>query len=190
LHHTYRVLYFMANLPETMRSMLAGLLTLLGNKRLAEILLQGGKKDAYQFQELTHQLLQFNRRYYEAMLRQKIDVIITAGFALPAFKHNGSADLNPLAVSTFLFNVTRMPAGSVPITVVREDEQYYKDEDFPAIDILSVNANKMMKQSKGLPIGIQVAALPYHDELVLRAMKIISEQLSFEDRPALPVLHI
>ena len=94
---------------------------------------------------------------------------------------------------------------------MRDDEQSYEDTRFPGHDILNVNARfssfslsfslspslsfslvfthwegrKTMTGSKGLPVCVQVVALPYKDELVLRAMKVI-EGLEFGDRPAIP----
>ena len=37
----------------------------------------------------------------------------------------------------------------------------------------------------GLPIGVQVASLPFKDELVLRIMKEIEMEITFDTAPAL-----
>ena len=62
-------------------------------------------------------------------------------------------------------NVLQMPAGSLPIRVVRREEQEYEDMGFYGQKI----RNSILR-SAGLPIGIQVTAPFMRDEECVGAM--------------------
>jgi len=64
-----------------------------------------------------------------------------------------------------------LPAGVVPMTVVRDDEQYYEDIGHLNNDRAVAMAKEACRQSVGLPIGIQLVGLPNDDERVLGVMK-------------------
>ncbi len=64
-----------------------------------------------------------------------------------------------------------LPAGVVPMTVVRDDEQYYEDIGHLNNDIAVSMAKDVCRQSVGLPIGIQLIGWPNDDERVLGVMK-------------------
>ena len=68
-----------------------------------------------------------------------------------------------------LFNILHLPAGVVPMTLVRDDEQYY--EDHLNNDRAVALAKDVCRESAGLPIGIQLAGWPNDDERVLGVMK-------------------
>ncbi len=64
-----------------------------------------------------------------------------------------------------------LPAGVVPMTLVRDDEQYYEDIGHLNNDRAVAMAKEACRQSVGLPIGIQLVGLPNDDERVLGVMK-------------------
>ncbi len=64
-----------------------------------------------------------------------------------------------------------LPAGIVPMTVVRDDEQYYEDIGHLNKDRAVGMAKDVCRQSAGLPIGIQLVGWPNDDERVLGVMK-------------------
>ena len=45
-------------------------------------------------------------------------------------------------------------------------------------------AQKEMEGAKGLPVGVQVACLPYRDEMALRIMKEVETEICFDSAPA------
>ena len=61
------------------------------------------------------------------------------------------------------------------MTEVREDEsnKYHSSHG----DMLDRLALKAMKDSSGMPIGVQVTALPFRDEIALHAMQEIEVSL-------------
>lgn len=89
-----------------------------------------------------------------------------------------SKDLAPAASATFIYNLLDFPAGTVPVTTVREDECKYEcpssqDDRFAAA------ARRAMQGSAGLPVGVQVVALPMQDEVALAVMGMLGEQVRF-----------
>jgi hypothetical protein len=76
-----------------------------------------------------------------------------------------------------------MTVCSVPITVVREDEQYYesrwKDEFTKAI-------KQSARDSQGLPVGVQIIGLPFEEEKVLGMGKKLEGRFKFYENHPLP----
>ena len=112
--------------------------------------------------------------------QNKLDVMIAPQVAIPAFKHGGASDLELCITYTYIWNVLGNPAGSVPVTRVREDEQTYTDK---INDSMTKAAKEHMKGTAGLPVGIQLVGQLYQDELVLNVMKQLQEQIKFSGYP-------
>ena len=70
-------------------------------------------------------------------------------------------------------------SGAVPITTVREDEQYF--EDF-FDDKFTKAANQAMQGAAGMPVGIQVVSYPGKEEEVLYVMKLIDDEIKFNEK--------
>lgn len=96
---------------------------------------------------------------------------------LPAYRHGQAGDLFHSCSYTFLFNVLHLPAGVVPVTTVREDEQYYEDSGLHRRERLIALAQETCRESAGLPIGVQLVGWPNDDERVLRVMKELEETI-------------
>lgn len=58
---------------------------------------------------------------------------------------------------TFVWNLLNMPVGSLPITVVKEDEQYYEST---YNDLLTRACRQTAAGSAGLPVGVAVIGKP------------------------------
>ena len=83
-------------------------------------------------------------------------------------------------VYCFVWNVVAFPSGVVPVCLVKSDETEYKDE---FNDFISDAGKRHMKNSEGMPVGLQVVGLPYKDELVLKGMKLIENIFQFHKHP-------
>jgi fatty acid amide hydrolase len=110
------------------------------------------------------------------MRAEGVDALVGPTAALPALPLGWSERLNPYALYTFIFNLVKFPAGTVPVTYVRANEQTLND---PVKDVLSATATASMRGSEGLPVGAQVAAPPFADERVLRLMRDIERGVGF-----------
>ncbi|CAI2363668.1 unnamed protein product [Moneuplotes crassus] len=100
-----------------------------------------------------------------------LDALIVPSFPIPAVKSKLCDQVLLMSGAYRLAPFWGFPAGSVPITTVREDEQEYKDEKFN--DNISKACAESMKDSKGLPMGVEVICMPYKEEQILRIMELL-----------------
>jgi len=93
----------------------------------------------------------------------------------------------PAAASyCFLANLLGAPAGVVPVTRVRADEQTDRP---PSRDVVQRAAQKVEQGSTGLPIGVQVMGRHWREDVVLAVMREVERaartQPDFPGRPPL-----
>lgn len=69
--------------------------------------------------------------------------------------------------------------GTVPVTLVKQDEQTFEDE---FNDFYTRNGKKTLEGAAGLPVGVQVAALPNSEEKVLYLMKELEKEIGFREK--------
>ena len=72
--------------------------------------------------------------------------------------------ISPLTYCSFQ-NVLQMPAGSLPIRLVKKSEAVYEDNGF-----YGQYARNSILRSEGLPIGLQVTGPHLNDELCVAGM--------------------
>ncbi|HKU36567.1 MAG TPA: amidase family protein [Polyangiales bacterium] len=104
------------------------------------------------------------------------DVVLSPPAALPAVRHGATLELGTMGTYTTAYNVLGCPAGVVPWTRVREGEE---SDRAPSRDRRDRAASESERGSAGLPIGVQIAAAPHCDHVVLGVLRAL-EQL----RPA------
>ena len=106
------------------------------------------------------------------------DAIIIPTFPIPAFKSSLADDIGLVPAGTRLPIYWNYCSGTVPITRVAEDEQFFKEKLHN--DLITKACNESMKDSEGLPVSIEVCGLPYTDEKILAIMKIIQEIVHYQ----------
>lgn len=106
----------------------------------------------------------------EKLTAADLSGIISIALPLPAIKMMSSNHIFFSVCYLFIYNFLRMPAGVCPVTKVREDEQFYESAHD---DEMTRQCKLTMEGSKGLPIGVQVAARPFDDEVVVELMRDI-----------------
>lgn len=115
--------------------------------------------------------------------KNKFDFVICPGFGSQAFPHGKSEKISLAAAYTFIWNVLDMTVGAMPVTVVREDELKYETA---TEDMITGELRAVAEQSLGLPAGIQVVGLPYHEERVLGLMSSLEKKIQFYRKHPLP----
>lgn len=175
----YRTMLIAAGVPRPARAALAWLLRALGQRRMAAIVAGGGAKSTAEYWRLCGERKLYRARFHSAWRAARLDAVIGPATALPAWKHGQSRDLIPSLSYLFLYNLMAMPAGVVPITRTRPDETRYEAPEGQA-DRLATLAARCVAGSEGLPVAVQVAAPPNDDEVALRVMKMIEEEVQFE----------
>lgn len=185
IHPSYRKLQGMAMVPSILRKPICYILRMLKWNRIAAIIEIAAGKSAWQYWKWVLERKRLQKKWVEAMKKDEIDALVVPGLALPAFLHGGAADLTPACSYTFLFNLLHWPAGTLPVTSVREDETDYVDEDTPDSEPWFKAAQKNCRDSQGLPVGVQVATLPFQDELCLEVMRKIEKAVGFNASPGI-----
>jgi fatty acid amide hydrolase len=151
------------------------ILGLSGRQRLKrEISANYGHGDTDHHWQLVEAAIDYRQRFLESFA--DFDVVLAPPNPLPAFRHGASEELVLAGAYSCLYNVLGWPAGVVPVTHVRADEESDRPD---SRDKMDQAARATERGSAGLPIGVQVAARPWREDLVLGVMAAI------EDRAAL-----
>ena len=176
LHPMYGSLERMASMPETVRWVLKHALRAAGMHRPADLLSVAHGKSALELWQWVGKRILLKRELLASLAEQDIAVWVEPGFGLPALPHMAAKDLNVAACYTFVYNLFDFPAGTLPVTQVREGEcSYYAPADQQ--DMYTSKAKAAMQGAAGLPIAVQVVGIPFTDEHVLRVMGMLETAL-------------
>jgi fatty acid amide hydrolase len=113
---------------------------------------------------LVAERARYRERFVRSMEERRLDAIVCAPFPLPALLHESSAeaDLQAAEIACAVFNIVGLPAGVVAATTAGPGED-----------------------GAGLPVGVQVAARHWRDDVVLALMGALEEH--FRGQPGYPV---
>jgi len=115
-------------------------------------------------------------------LSMGFDAVISPAGCLPAVPHKLSSELPTLNSHFMVYNILDFPAGVLPVRLVQaEDIKEDKAPRTAARDRMSEFMRLAQIGSVGLPVGVQVAALPNRDELCLQVMETIERSIGFND---------
>ena len=153
--------------PGWLRPLLAKLFARQGQTHLAFMIENMGKLPAADYLQLVEGRAHYRTRWLQAMDAAQIDALVCPPFALPALTHGSSVDLFPAASYAIPFNVTGMPAGVVPFTTVQPGEESDRTASKDKADIA---AQFVEQGSAGLPVGVQVVARHWREDVILNLM--------------------
>jgi fatty acid amide hydrolase len=178
-----RGLFMLAGLPTALLSTLSVAFGLAGQKRLSATLRASQARSAEKYFALLKQRNALRQTFIDAMEDKGIDVLLCPPCAVTAFTHGASEFLFEAASTSVLFNVLGFPAGVVAAGRVRAGEESDRPESRDQVE----RAAKLVDMgSVGLPIGVQVAARPWREDLVLAAMRALETHFrATSDYPSL-----
>ena len=124
-------------------------------------------------------------KWGQSFIEAGVDAIIHPALPTPALPHGISGDFTAAFSYSFLANMLMWPAGVVPVTTVKENEQQYRMEDIPfdQRDSFAKLANKVMVGSAGLPVSLSIMTPLFQDEKCLRVMKEVEGLAKFDKEP-------
>merc|ERR1712085_248213 len=122
---------------------------LAGMPRMSDLVKQGSGCSTYEFWARVGRRNKLKEKLIEQWKEAGLDAVVCPGLGLPAWPHGMSAKLNQACSYTFVWNNLHFPAGTVPITMVRPNEEEYNPGPFK--DTLSADAASSCKGSAGLP---------------------------------------
>ncbi|HEV2704461.1 MAG TPA: amidase family protein [Pyrinomonadaceae bacterium] len=173
-------------LPRSLLRIGAWELSLLGQKYLAESARLMGRQHVDEYWQAVSDRRQYRARFIESLDAGRFDAILCPVEAVPAVPHGGSFYLVDSISYTSLYNLLGMPAGVVAATRVRASEE---TDRAPRRDLVERAALKAERGSAGLPVGVQVVARHWREEIALALMSALEEHFSAQpDYPARPPL--
>jgi Asp-tRNA(Asn)/Glu-tRNA(Gln) amidotransferase A subunit family amidase len=95
---------------------------------------------------------------------------------MPAFPHHDFF-ANATMLYTGVYNLLAVPAGVVPVTTVRKDEESGYADDVVPRENVAATLWRANRHSVGLPIGVQLVGPWWKDGRVLHAMKSLEAEL-------------
>ncbi len=128
-----------------------------------------------EYWDLQQERKHLKTQFVKSWTSLEIDVVICPAFNTIAFPHEMGKDLTPMIGSySMLYNLLDFPSGVVPVTRVNDVDVKSPRE---IVNFMDKFLRKSEENSLGMPVGLQVVALPFQDELCLSAMKLISSLL-------------
>lgn len=174
----------LARLANPLRPPVAALYRMRGQRRVAQLLGWAGRQSPAGKATLLERRDRLRNAFAESM--GAFDVLVGPPCALPAVTHGATRELAAASVSyTLAYNTLAWPAGVVAATRVRTDEEHGRVASSDRVDD---TARKVDEGSAGLPVGVQVAARPGREDLVLAVMGELEAHFRQQpDYPATPV---
>ncbi len=172
----------LAGIPDAARPLIAAALRLGGQRQLAFAVIAAHRAEGSALKSVEEDLTAYRAAYTRAMDAAGVDLVLSPPVAVPALRHGASRYLSVanVAAYTLLYNVLGFPAGVVPVTTVKSGEE----SDRPAsLDVVERAALETERGSAGLPVGVQVAARLWREDLVLAAMAAIEHGVRAHNRP-------
>ena len=175
-----------AGLPNRMRPAVARLLERAGQRHTARVVRIMGRRTAAGYWKLVEERAGLRARFLARLDAGRFDAIICPPHALPALTHGGSEYLLGAASYSLLYNVLGMPAGVVAATTTRPGEESDRSR---GRDLAERAARKTEEGSAGLPVGVQVVARHWREDVALAVMAALEEHFRAQpDYPAQPPL--
>lgn len=176
-----RLLTSSGHVPRPVAKGLGALLGALGQTGAAATASAVGSLSFHDYSDALLARKVMLRRVAEAF-HQTADVLLMPPHALPALRHGAFRDMTWSSTTTFFANLTGLPAGVVPVTTVRSDEESDRTK---GVDLVSRLAHRNERGSAGLPVGVQVLAPWWREDVVLATMAAIEPRVEGVPAPEL-----
>jgi len=176
-----RRLELMARTGPRGRAALGLALRLSGRRKAAAEVAACDVYDADGYWRSCEEQLDYQARALAALDAQALDLVLSPPTAFPALRHGATAEVGICGAYACLYNVLGWPAGVVPVTRVRPDEETATARGRDPYDRTAAATER---GSAGLPIAVQLAARPHREAVVLAAMAAV--EAAARARPDFP----
>ena len=168
-------------LPPKLKQLVAYLLTrLMGEHKTATIARSSRERTVAELWALQAERKRIRQDWFDEWKAQgNFDVILSPVHVLPAVAHHSFKKISFTCSYTLLFNVLDLPAGVLPITTVDKERDQWTTKPGSMLEKAARSCYNL-EQQHGLPLGVQVVGLPFKDETVLRAMRVIEGLVQFQ----------
>lgn len=164
----------LAGIPRWLRPSLAAIARVAGRRIEAAALRATGPRCGAEIEPLEQKRGELARQV--AALSASFDAIICPVSAVPAMRHGTAGRLVVAAAPCLAANLFDLPAGTVPVSTVRPDEETGRRRARDPVARLAADTDR---GSRGLPVGVQVVGLRTEpcagEQLVLDVMACIEQ---------------
>ncbi len=157
-------------IPRFVKGPMARFAERTGQKRLADAMGAPSPRSRREYQEVVAARDAYAARFEAAMVGQKLDALLAPPFGLPALPHGTDVYIAPAMSYAALFNLLGYPAGVVPTTHIGRGEESDRRLGVDAVELM---ARRIEHGSAGLPVGVQVAARPFREDVALAVMAVL-----------------
>jgi fatty acid amide hydrolase len=157
----------LARLPGALRSTLALVAERTGEARMARTLRAIGTKPVETLWQLTARRTAMRWAELDRWNEAGIDAMLCPAHVVPAMPHHTSGDFAAATSYTFRYSLLNFPAGIAPVTRVTAADVAATP---PGKDRLERKLAAFTRDAEGLPIGVQVVARPWREEVMLALM--------------------
>jgi len=155
-----------------------------GQRYVADAVRSTHPCSAEEYRSVVEARNDYRMRFLSYLDEAGLDVIICPPFALPALTHGSSEHLFvPAGSYAYTYNVLGAPAGVVPSTIVLPGEESDRKS---SRDMGDITAIEVERGSAGLPVGVQVVARHWREDIVLAVMAVLEDY--FRSQPTYPAL--
>lgn len=176
-----RRLLSLGAIPGWLRPTLGRLAAAVGQGKTGRLIASTGALSADGYWQHVARVREYVERFMADFYGHGFQAAICPPHTLPALRHGSTDFLGQAGSYCMLGNLLGWPAGVVPVTRVRPGEE----SDRPASrDLVDRRAREVEAGSTGLPIGVQVAAPHWREDVVLAVMRAL--ETDFSPRPDYP----
>ncbi len=170
--------------PSLVTSILQKILNWRGQQHLARMVGWMGPRSTEAYWQLVEQRTAYRNRFLRSLDEGGFDALVCPPTALPALTHGSTQHLFAAFTDAYTYNVLGFPAGVVAASRVRPDEES-DGERLPSRDLTNITAQAVEQGSAGLPVGVQVVARPWREDIVLALMHALEQAFAAgSDYPA------
>lgn len=180
----YKEMILFSSIPNFLLKIAGFIFRKMGQRRMSAFCNSMQALDSEEYATIVIKSQKFKEDFNNYWDSLNLDGLICPVNSLPALKHNYSSLISCCTSYSALFNLLGMPAGALPIRLLNSDETFYEDQEKFNDKYIKI-ADEVMKDSEGLPIGIQVITKSYHEEECIGLMKIIENIVKFNEKPDL-----
>ena len=178
LHANYSTLHSLASIPTFLLGTLASVLRhLLGWTRAADLLTNARARSAREYWQLCQEREILKRDFIADIQTRGFDCVLCPALGTPAFLHGQSRDLTLPCSPCFVWNLLGFPAVVLPCTRQRQGEDEYQAPPGQRGDVFFREAVRAVAGAEGMPVGVQLAGLPFTDETLLGAATALERAL-------------
>lgn len=167
--------------PAVLKPVVAKMMEARSQRHLARLIRNLQPCSAEEYFEVVEARNAYRAAFLRTLDEGSFDAVICPPVALPAFTHGSSEHLFAAVTYALVYNVLGAPAGVVSITRVGPGEESDREVSKDKADIA---AKEVETGSVGLPLGVQVVARHWRDDIVLAAMAALEQR--FRGTPDFP----